>query len=672
MRALCLICLLFFAQPLISGFAPPDQEKAKGDAITELSAAMKRRIKDSCFEVVVLKPEKDSLTYEKELPWEQVPFAVRNDKYISIGTAFSVSGTELLTAFHVLDLDKELLSYPRFFIRDSQQRVFEIDQILRAHEHRDVARFTVKGRTFNQWLEMEPRVEMNRPVFTAGNAYGEGVVVRRGDLIGTFPEPMDGAFSWLKSSADVNDGNSGGPLLDRHGRVIGLVVQRKDNLSYSLPTSEIASLNSERASFYNKIIYAFDLFPEKSNLVPSAFEIPLPTGYRELKHQAQRIRQERYNENMAALFAGLKDLFPAGASSAEAIHQVPTSSFLEVIFKDPNSSRWTISDVEVNKFNLNDSGMLRVAKSSNLALIGIRKPSSLNYSDLIEKPRVSMDLVFQGLNIPREIGAEKVRITSLGEPMRIEDHRDRWGRPWRIAAWHLEFDDRVLFLCSTPVPEGMLAVLTDSPSSSIDNWFFDLKKITDNLCVPYIGRVKEWLSFLDQSPERLPHSFKDLRLAFKAGESLQLRSPWVDLDLDRRVFSLSAEDVLGFYMGFERSGEKILWGLRRMVYSEDESDSYFVWAHHLKPEAGMDEQASKGWREIAENRSPYDRKIMIKEGRTDIATVLKSFVPKGIPFQEAAGLFTLYLGRTGTASKGAMSKYLDAVARGFKPAGAGQ
>ncbi len=670
MRTLCLAALACTLSAASLAAKPPGRGATGGEVVTELSPAVKKRIQASCFEVVVLRPEKDSLTYEKELPWDLVPFHIRNDKYLSIGTAFAVSSTDLVTAFHVLDLHQDPLSFPRYFIRDAEQHVYEIDQVLLAHEHRDIVRFNVKGRTFSQWLELEPGYEVNQPVFTAGNAYGEGIVVRRGDLIGTLPEEMDGAWSWLKSSADVNAGNSGGPLLDIRGRVIGLVVLRKDNLCYSLPTSEIGKLKASTAAYYNKIGYSFELFPEKSKFSISAFEFPLPMGYRELKLQAFQKRFASYEKDMEALFAEQKELFPKGPTSQEVIQETPTSNYPEVIFKDPNSSRWTLTDAKVERLDLGDNGYLGLSSTSNLLLLRIRKPDSLAYLDLVEKPKVAMDLVFKGLNIPREIGGQKIRITSLGEPIRTVEHRDRYGRPWRIAIWHMEYSDRVVFLCSTPVPSGLAAVLKEIASPGIETWLYDLKKILDFVYVPYTGRLKEWGPFLDQPPARLPEAFKAVRTTYEAGKSFRLRTPWLDLDLDKRSQALAPDDTLGLFMGFDRRNDEVAWALRRLSYSEYEGDNYFVWNNHLKPVPDLEEARIASWREIAQARHPYTRTAFAKEGRTDISSVLKSFVPKGVQPEDAPNLFTLYVGRTGTVPDGAMRKVIDTIADGLKPAAA--
>src|SRR3546814_12208565 len=59
-------------------------------------------IQAATFEVVAAKPVDDPLRYEKPLPLDLLPFQRRNDKYYSIGTAFSIGGGRYVTAAHVL------------------------------------------------------------------------------------------------------------------------------------------------------------------------------------------------------------------------------------------------------------------------------------------------------------------------------------------------------------------------------------------------------------------------------------------------------------------------------------------------------------------------------------------------------------------------------------------
>jgi hypothetical protein len=49
------------------------------------SGNFRAKIDKACYEVVVKKPENDSLTYEKELPWDLISYQIRNDKYFPLG-----------------------------------------------------------------------------------------------------------------------------------------------------------------------------------------------------------------------------------------------------------------------------------------------------------------------------------------------------------------------------------------------------------------------------------------------------------------------------------------------------------------------------------------------------------------------------------------------------------
>src|ERR1700756_4352820 len=67
-----------------------------------LPPELQKKVQAATFEVVVKKPDKDTLTYEKPLPLELIPYAERTDAYRSIGTAFAVAPDTFVTAAHVI------------------------------------------------------------------------------------------------------------------------------------------------------------------------------------------------------------------------------------------------------------------------------------------------------------------------------------------------------------------------------------------------------------------------------------------------------------------------------------------------------------------------------------------------------------------------------------------
>ena len=78
-------------------------------------------------------------------------------------------------------------------------------------------------------------------MFAVGNALGEGVVIRDGVYTSDSPEEQDGKWNWLRFTAAASPGNSGGPLVDRHGQLIGVVLRKSpsENLNYALSIAQV-------------------------------------------------------------------------------------------------------------------------------------------------------------------------------------------------------------------------------------------------------------------------------------------------------------------------------------------------------------------------------------------------------------------------------------------------
>jgi S1-C subfamily serine protease len=235
-RFYCCLAVLGAALGIAGGFAAsldgaePDQAAPALRETAGMPAELMRLVNSAVFVVVVEKPQTDATVYERELDWEMVPYVIRTDKYYSIGTAFAISSTELITAFHVIDLGVKSMVQNRYFVRDSGGKVFEVDQITSGSNERDFLVFTVKDRTFPQYFKFDEHFETGESVFSIGNAFGQGIVMRDGLILGTAPENEAGRWKRLKSSADVNPGNSGGPLVTRSGKVVSLVTHKADNI----------------------------------------------------------------------------------------------------------------------------------------------------------------------------------------------------------------------------------------------------------------------------------------------------------------------------------------------------------------------------------------------------------------------------------------------------------
>ncbi|NWJ42423.1 MAG: trypsin-like peptidase domain-containing protein [Geothrix sp.] len=637
-----------------------------------LAPAVKNRVTDASFEVVVPRadPAKDPVSYEKDLPWDLVPFNLRNDPYVSIGTAFAISKTTLVTAHHVFQSLHASRGYQTCFIRDAKQNVWEVDQILALDEQRDVIEFSVKGRTFEQWLELRPGFKDNETVFTVGNAYGEGLVIRPGELIGTIPEPLRGAWNLLKSSAGVNPGNSGGPLVDPQGRVVGVVLGKKDNICYSLPTEELKAVKPDLARFFNKVTFSFSLFPEKSSALERAYDVPLPRAYAELRKEIAIKEKAFYFKSMDGLFTSLgQELFPSSEASEEAVADIPTSGNPEVIFRDNTTKKWSFSGLEYKSNDLPKNGRISYAQANGVYLFKIRRPDGLPLGDLLTKPKVSMDLLLKGASVSRTVGGQAIRVTSFGEPYQVQPHADRFGRLWQQAIWFTAYDDGVVLTYSTLVPSGVVMAVRFINSSSLMEWLYDLPKFLDYTYVPYAGRLKDWSEFL-QHRERLPAALRGMTFDFQEGKHLRFQALWAKADLGPAQMELSAKAFLILNMGFSRKGPEVLWDLRRVNIAEDEEDNYFVLLRHIHPTPAMPESDQKRWKEIARQRHPYTRRTYEEEGASRIATVHPAFLKADTPADENTDLFTVYLARVGKVEDKEMQTRIQGLLQALTRSGA--
>ncbi|MCI5159202.1 MAG: hypothetical protein D3906_12385, partial [Candidatus Electrothrix sp. AUS1_2] len=99
-------------------------------------------------------------------------------------------------------------------------------------------------------LRFNRRVEVGDTVFSAGNALGEGIAYRAGQVASFTPEWDYGDWQDIRFSSPSSPGNSGGPLLNTKGEVIGIIVKgnRSENYNIAVPITEEDNLG-DKAEF---------------------------------------------------------------------------------------------------------------------------------------------------------------------------------------------------------------------------------------------------------------------------------------------------------------------------------------------------------------------------------------------------------------------------------------
>ena len=634
-------------------------------------------IKATCFEVVAEKPTMDSLTYDRPLSFELLNYNVRTDKYLPLGTAFAINAEELVTAAHVLSLTSDSMVYKTRFIREKLkeggktiERVYEINDIRAFSNNRDYVVFTVKGRKFDRWLRIENAMEFNKKVYTAGDAYGEGIVVRDGVLLDEVPEEENASWNYLKSSIATNPGNSGGPLLNGNFDVIGIVLSRKDDFCYSLPMKEIVP---GKALLHNRTSLGFSVFSKRSiKVFESAFDLPMP--YADLTKKSVGGFREFYRREMDGLFAENKeDIFPEGRNSEKALNRSVDSIFPQIYLQDTTSGSWFSSDLETSGADIGDDGALRLAeiyKDQGIWLMLLDKPKSVSVRELWDNSKAAMDLILKGINITRKLteSDQGSRVLSYGKPLRSIPHTDRYGRIWRIDVFLLEYSDQFVMTCSLPLPRGLAMIYIARSSSQSDEWIYDLGKLTDFVNVSYSGTLKEWDTFMKHEDFKLSF-MKNVSVTFQEGSFVDVDTRSVSVRVPQGLVGITEKASL--FLGsdvFLKNGKPVM-DIRKLVLTQESgsSNNYLTYYRWAKPTDSLPETIKDSWKKnVLERGHPYGGGVYSEDGRTNIGTIHPSYLADGKANVPSDFAYTVFASGEGSVPEAEMKKYLRDFADGMK------
>jgi V8-like Glu-specific endopeptidase len=589
-----------------------------------LSPRLQTLVQEAVFEVVIKKPVEKDIVYDKELDWSLVPFAIRNDAYYSIGTAFAISKTEALTAFHVIDLSNESDIFKEYFIRDSRGNVYEVDKVVKTSNEKDFLVFTVKDRTFKSWFTLNPKFTVGSQVYSIGNALGEGIVMRNGLVLGTISEEEEGRWNLLKSSADGNPGNSGGPLVSPDGKVVGLVIALRDNILYSLPAAEVLSAPSDTTHFRRKYSYGHLLL---ANQYTKVFELdaPLPMPYKELRDLFYTTYKAQYPKAMNELFAEAPQ-YLEGPDNRYILNQAPSSDFPEFAFVDKNDGQWKLSDLKIQNYHLPDDGVMLQAKVSDFTLVKIRSPKNASRQKLNTDPKTVMDCILSAASMERGLGGStKYRILSFGEPAGRGEYQDKQGRLWIKAWWLLAYDDTIMLAYILPVPNGPVVFMTRQDSQERHVYEYDMEASCDRISAAYRGNLEEWGEFLAME-KCIPSFLEGLSCTWdEEGKAVSISMPEFSITAGPEVLDWNTHSSVFFIPAYYRKEGSIEHGVRTVILQRDlKGNDYFLIHKHVKPDDRLGTKVIENWQNVTEAKYPYDgiSRISAKDNTGSAGTIL--------------------------------------------------
>lgn len=584
-----------------------------------LTPELQKQVRGATFEVVIRKPTKDAVTYEKPLPLELIPFTERNDAYWSIGTAFAIAPDRFVTAAHVLNAAVgSQFGLPG--IRDSQGKVYPIDRVIKYSMHEDFVEFTVGGAAGVTPFVTSTTVAVDDPIFAVGNALGEGVVIRDGLLTSQTPEPQDGKWKYLRFSAAASPGNSGGPLLDAQGRAVGVVIAKSpnENLNYAVPIERVLNGSDKLAVFDTRESFGIAKVLQGTIVGEWRASFALPLPFADFSRDFRVSLLKYVKEQLAkALASQATELFPKGASGKLLAKLYESEDPTLVAQQDDHS--WSVSSCANDaETPLPGDGRVWTCPDARPGqLFRVQYPGTAADEHHYHDTREFMDLVLKAVKIPRMVGTQAVRVTSLGPAQQESLVRDHFGRVWQLRIWSLGYADAYIVVLALPTPDGYIGLVSYSPSAFVEAGTEGLKVLADYLYLTYTGSLPQWHAFLDQRELR-PAGFDHLRLQYEPGKALRLDTSRLQFDSDG-VFNVGPGSSLDLLMTYMLDGGKLDWDVAGIVLHEDRDKKTYLGAYR-QPKPAVD--AGKEERERWEHMTQRDRDFSGVPGHDD---QMKSF-----------------------------------------------
>ncbi|HEY8052822.1 MAG TPA: serine protease [Steroidobacteraceae bacterium] len=627
----------------------------------ELSSSAQQSIRAATFEVVQLKPPDGEVTYDRAPPLELIPYQQRTDKYRSIGTAFAIGPNRYATAAHVIDLGIGSQFGPPA-LRDTSGKVYDIDQVFKFSEARDFVVFSLRDPPKGaKVLTVGAKPALNTTVYAVGNALGEGVIIRDGTYTSDTPEEVNGRWQWLRFSAAASPGNSGGPLVDERGRVIGIVLRKSpaENLNVALPIADIVNAKDNEGTLGGRFpVRALIIDTSETVTVDERFDLPKPLA--QVYATAWEISVRTiWGATTKLIEHNAEHVFPRGPGSERLLHTVERAAFPQVMHEDSNKI-WVAAAQQAETTQLDDNGFVE----HTAALVRLRAPDGVTLGKLYGDDKLYLDLLLKAYTLRRVVGSDTVRVTSLGKPRSASHFTDRWGRTWQVREWAIPYDDQMLSVVSLPTPEGYIASLARVSSGTVEIAHKTQQLLCDYTYLTMQGKLSRWQEYLAQKAVQ-PKAFDTLRIDIDPEREVAFQSDRYALNVTSDLIKLSNDSVLFLDFGFSGEGDAARWEVNRLVVSEGPHTNNLIHiVRRTEPPASLPDSFQSGWNKLKGRSFPYDGKIESQNGETRISAAM---APPGSGAGARRVRYALGVTREGVQTQETMARRLELLEHAFVP-----
>ncbi len=157
---------------------------------------------------------------EKSKPqWDKEKEKITPEDIRPIGSGFIINQDgKVITNYHVIEGQK------RIFVITNENKIFKA-KVVRESQEDDLAVLEIEGKS-KQFphvkLGNSDLIEVAEPVIAIGNPFGLAFTVTSGIISAVGRTTPDGRAGLIQTDAAVNQGNSGGPLINMNGEAVGV------------------------------------------------------------------------------------------------------------------------------------------------------------------------------------------------------------------------------------------------------------------------------------------------------------------------------------------------------------------------------------------------------------------------------------------------------------------
>jgi TonB family protein len=216
-----------------------------------------------------------------------------------------------------------------------------------------------------------------------------------------------------------------------------------------------------------------------------------------------------------------------------------------------------------------------------------------------------MDLALKGLDLRRPVGADKVRVISLGPAKSDALYTDPYGRKWQERVWAVPFVDVYLVGELLPTPDGYAAIIEMSPSLTLPEVLGTARLLAGQLDVSYSGSLTQWRAALNRR-SLLPAALSEVKL--EATPMWTLKTPRFVSAVPPDVLALTDKSPMMLTMGFMSQGSQTAsWDIQGVLWDQDDrKDAAVQLQRYVRPPDSAKAELRNRFDSIWQRRSPYD------------------------------------------------------------------